>query len=78
MVDQVFTDSTLGLSEQELRQALEEELERAMRAEGGVPTIHAFAHSVARIVAQDHLRMAEQLERAGVRLERDERSDETK
>lgn len=58
----------LGLSEQELREALEEELVRAMRAEGGVPTVHALAHSVARVLELDHLRIAEQLERAGVEL----------
>jgi hypothetical protein len=62
----------LGLSEQELREALEEELVRAIRAEGEVPTIHAIAHSVARILELDHLRMAEQLRRAGVPLEEGE------
>jgi hypothetical protein len=60
-----------GLPEAELRAALEEELERAMRAEGDAPTIHAIAHSVARILELDHLRVAEQLERAGVRLQGD-------
>ena len=59
----------LGMSEQEIRDGLEEELIRAMRAEGGVPTLHAIAHSIARILEQDHLRMAEQLESAGVVLE---------
>jgi hypothetical protein len=59
----------LGLSEQEIRERLQEELIRSMRAEGDVPTIHAFAHSVARILEEDHLRMADQLERVGVRLE---------
>jgi hypothetical protein len=58
----------LGLSEQEIREGLEEELIRSMRAEGGAPTIHAIAHSVARILEQDHLRVAEQLETAGVRI----------
>jgi hypothetical protein len=58
-----------GLSEQEIRERLQEELVRAMHAEGDIPTIHAFAHSVARILEEDHLRMAEQLERAGVRVE---------
>jgi hypothetical protein len=38
------------------------------RAEGEAPTIHALAHSIARILEQDHLRMSEQLERAGIRL----------
>jgi hypothetical protein len=61
--------SAWGLSEQELREGLEQELERAMRAEGNVPTLHAIAHSVARVVADDHLRMADQLEHAGVQLE---------
>lgn len=40
-----------------------------MRAEGGVPALHAIAHSIARIQEQDHLRMAEQLESSGVVLE---------
>jgi hypothetical protein len=57
-----------GLSEQEIRERLEEELVRAMRSEGGAPTIHAVAHSIARILEEDHLRIAEQLERAGVHL----------
>lgn len=59
-----------GLSEQELREALEEELVRAIRAEGEAPTIHAIAHSVARILELDHLRMADQLRRAGLPLGR--------
>jgi hypothetical protein len=62
----------LGLSEQELREALEEELVRAIRAEGEVPTIHAIAHSVARVLELDHLRIAEQLRRAGIPLEASE------
>ena len=57
-----------GLSEQEIRERLAEELVRAMRSEGGAPTIHAVAHSIARIFEEDHLRIAAQLERAGVRL----------
>jgi hypothetical protein len=57
-----------GLSEQELREALEQELITAMRSEGGTPTLHAIAHSVARVIELDHLRIAEQLEAAGVRL----------
>lgn len=64
----------LGLSEQELREGLEEELTGAMRAEGGVPTLHAIAHAVARVIEVDHLRIAEQLEAAGVRLEGTTRS----
>lgn len=57
----------LGLSEQELREVLEEELERAAGVERDL-SAHAIAHSVARVLEQDHLRIAEQLERAGVRL----------
>jgi hypothetical protein len=57
-----------GLSEQEIRDRLVEELVRAMRSEGGAPTIHAVAHSIARILEEDHLRIAEQLELAGVHL----------
>jgi hypothetical protein len=55
-----------GLSEQRLRDGLEEELIRTMRAEGNAPTIHAIAASIARVLEADHLRMAEQLEAAGV------------
>jgi hypothetical protein len=40
----------LGLSEQELRGRLEEELTRATRAEGNAPTLHAIAHAVARAI----------------------------
>ncbi|HEY8777777.1 MAG TPA: hypothetical protein VIM33_15020 [Gaiellaceae bacterium] len=61
--------TVLGLNEQELREGLERELVTAMRAEGNAPTLHAIAHSVARIIADDHLRMAEQLEEAGVQLD---------
>jgi len=63
------TTPALGLTEQEYRDELEQELIRAMRAEGGAPTIHAIAHSVARVAENDHLRMVEQLEAAGVRLD---------
>jgi hypothetical protein len=59
-----------GLPEHELRTQLEEELVRSMRAEGEAPTLHSLAHSIARILEQDHQRMFEQLERAGVRLNR--------
>ena len=59
---------SLGLSEEELRDALVEELALAFRTEHG-ETIHAIAHSVARVIELDHLRLAEQLERAGIRLE---------
>jgi len=60
-------DPVLGLSEAELRREFERELVQAMRAEGGAPTVHAIAHSIARVLAEDHLRMAEQLEDAGLR-----------
>lgn len=59
----------LGLPEQALREGLSEALLRSMHVEGDRPTVHAIAHSLARVLEQDHLRMAEQLERAGVRLE---------
>lgn len=66
---------SLGLSEQELRDALTEELTLAFRTEHG-ETIHAIAHSVARVIELDHLRLAEQLERADVKLgERDGTTD---
>jgi len=63
-----MTDVTaLGLSEPELRDALLEELELAFRTERGV-TVHGMAHSIARVIALDHLRLGEQLEREGIRL----------
>jgi hypothetical protein len=69
-----MTDRSLGVSfgltEAELREQLEEELLRAMHVEGDRLTVHAIVHSVARILHTDHLRMAEQLERAGVALPR--------
>ncbi len=57
-----------GLTEQQIRESLAEELIRAMRSEGEAPTVHAVAHSIARILEQDHLRMAEQLRKAGVEV----------
>jgi hypothetical protein len=60
--------AVFGLAEQELRSELEEELVRALRAEGEAPTVHAIAHSIARILELDHQRMAVQLEQAGVSL----------
>jgi len=66
------TYGRFGIAEHELRSELEEELVRAIRAEGEAPTIHAIAHSVARILEQDHQRMAAQLEQAGVRWNPDE------
>ena len=50
--------AVFGLAEHELRSELEEELVRATRAEGEAPTMHAIAHSVARIRELDHQRMA--------------------
>ena len=58
-----------GLSEQRLREDLEDELLRRMKVEGGAPTVHAIAASIARILEEDHLRMADQLRAAGVSLE---------
>ncbi|MGZ8692196.1 MAG: hypothetical protein ACXWZY_07195 [Gaiellaceae bacterium] len=69
MTTRTRSSAVLGMNEQELREGLEQELIRAMRAEGNAPTLHAIAHSVARIMADDHLRMVEQLERAGVELD---------
>lgn len=63
-----MTDArSLGMSEPELREALSDEFELAFRTERGV-TIHGMAHSIARVIALDHLRLAEQLEREGIRL----------
>lgn len=62
------TYAPLGLTEPELRAELEQELARAMHAEGDAPTLHAIAHSIAWVMSRDHLRMVEQLERAGIRL----------
>jgi hypothetical protein len=62
------TESSLGMSEKELRDALVDELDLAFRTEGNTATIHAVAHSVARVIMLDHLRIAEQLEKAGVSL----------
>ena len=62
------TQISLGLTEQELRNILTEELELAFRTEGDTTTIHGIAHSIARVIELDHLRIADQLEKAGVRL----------
>lgn len=59
---------SLGLTEHELRNTLTEELVRAFRTEGDAATIHGIAHSIARVIELDHLRIADQLEQAGVRL----------
>lgn len=64
-------ESTLtefGLGEDVLRRELEEELLLAMRAEGDVPTVHAIAHAVARVIQLDHMKAAEQLRAAGIDL----------
>lgn len=62
-------DQQFGLGEAELRHRLEEELVRAMKAEGEAPTIHALAHAVARLLAEDHAAMSSQLRKAGVEIE---------
>jgi hypothetical protein len=59
----------IGMSEQRLREHLESALVHAMRAEGGVPTIHAIATSVARVLDEDHAEIEEQLTAAGVHLD---------
>lgn len=64
--------ASLGLTEQALRDALVEELTLAFRTEHG-ESIHAIAHSVARVIELDHLRIAEQLECAGISLGEAER-----
>ena len=66
--DEYAADLSFGLSEQRLREGLEEELVRYMRAGGEAPTIRAIAAAIARIIEQDHITMAEQLARAGIRL----------
>lgn len=66
---------SLGMSEQELRKALSEEFTIAFRTEQNTATIHAMAHSIARVMALDHMRIAEQLEKAGSLPERPVQSD---
>ena len=68
------TQISLGMSEQEIRDALTEELALSVRAEGDRVTIHGMAHSIARVMELDHLRIADQLDRAGVKLEPPEES----
>jgi len=53
-----------------MREGLEVELLRAMRTEGNAPTVHAIAHSIARILEEDHMRMVAQLQRAGCDVSR--------
>lgn len=64
--------AAIGLGEQQLREAFERELLLAMRTEGSAPTVHAIAHSFARVMELDHLEIAEQLRAAGVHLGRRE------
>ena len=71
MTTQTAGSTVFGLSEEAVRELLAEELARAIRAEGNAPTIHAIAHSIARVLELDHLRMIEQLEQAGLRLGRE-------
>lgn len=66
--NEYVADLSFGLTEQRMREGLEEELLRYMHAEGGAPTIRAIAAAIARIMEEDHLKMAEQLTRAGVRM----------
>jgi hypothetical protein len=61
-------DLSFGLSEQCLREDLEEELVRYMRAAGEAPTVRAIAAAIARVIAEDHIAMAELLAQAGRRL----------
>jgi hypothetical protein len=60
--------TSLGMTEQELREALADELTLSFRTEQNTATIHGIAHSIARVIELDHLRIAAQLERAGIRL----------
>lgn len=66
MTEEQTSTGAFGLGEQELRERLEQELVRAMHVEGDRPTVHAIAHSIARVVHEDHVRMLEQLGRVGV------------
>jgi hypothetical protein len=63
-----LADLSFGLSEQRLREYLEEGLVRYMRAEGEAPTIRAIAAAIARVIEEDHIAMADQLAQAGIRL----------
>lgn len=58
-----------GYERARLRNVLTEELTISFRAEGNTATIRGIAHSIARVIELDHLRIADQLEKAGVRLE---------
>jgi len=61
-------DLSFGLSEQRLRESLEEELVRYMRVQGEAPTVRAIAAAIARVIEEDHLKMADQLAQAGIRI----------
>ena len=61
-------DLSFGLSEQRLREDLEEEFLRYMRAAGEAPTVRAIAAAIARVIEEDHIAMADQLAQAGIRL----------
>ena len=63
------TETGLGMSEQELRDALTQELTISLRTEGNAVTIYGIAHAVARVIELDHLRIGEQLEKAGIDLD---------
>jgi hypothetical protein len=67
--EMIETSTSFGLTEQQLRESFERELIRSMRVEGEAPTVHAIAHSVARVLHENNLRLAEQLAAAGVALQ---------
>lgn len=69
MTTQSSGTPVLGISEEELRERLEHELLLAMHVEGDRPTVHAIAHSVARILHEDHMRITEQLERVRISID---------
>lgn len=58
--------TSLGMSEEELRDVLSEELRISSRVES---QLDAIAHSVARAMELDHLRIAEQLAKSGLQLD---------
>jgi hypothetical protein len=61
-------DQPFGLGEADLRHRLEEELEHAMKTEGGIPTAHALAHALARVLTEDHRAMSARLTDADVEI----------
>jgi hypothetical protein len=62
-------NDSLGMSESAVRLRREDELAHAMKTESGVPTIHALAHSIARIIAENRHTAGPQLAGAGLELE---------